>query len=1095
MLQVHSSNNVETLAERLGEVQRSPLASPFDPEVVMVHSRGMERWLSLQLAQRLGICAHVTFPFPAPFLTQVMIANTPGWNEQRAANHETQSVVWSLMKILPEVATHPGAEAVGAYLQKPGPNREVKLYQLAQCLAHLFDQYQIYRPTLLQRWESGRAVAQEEWQATVWQHLLAKVGRGHRMALREAFFRHLKREQPKHLVSLPSRISVFGISSLAPFYIEILSAFAHFADVHVFFLNPCQEYWGDILSRKQRARLSRRQKAQGPAAWDQMELGLSAEPDFSNELLAYFGSMGRDFFDLLLDQEGVVNHDAFTVPVGRTLLTAVQRDIFCLEEGLSKETFDREEEARNPSIQVHACHSRTREIEVLNDVLLGLFERHPDLKAREVMVMAPSIEAYTSKIHAVFDRDRSDERYMPYSVADRPARFSQSLGSVLLRLLDLQGSRWEVSEVLAILENDSVMRRFCITESGLDSIRRWVAESGVRWGRDGEAKNAWGLPETQENTWQFGLDRMVLGHAMPLHGKDLFEGVLPYDHVEGGDTEVLSNLLAFWDQVTVLFKALSGIHSVERWAEIGRDMVANFFADEADDAQELDYLYRLFTELSDSATAVQFGEEIGVSVVREYLEGRLNEVMSAGGFFTGGITFCNLLPMRSLPFRVVVLLGMSGQEFPRQDRQQAFDCIHQSPRRGDRLRKQEDRYLFLEALLAARDHMVLLYTGQSSRDNTEISTSAFVSQLQDYVQRVYQLPSTAYFTRHRLQPFSPAYFESDSEYFTYAREFIEQVPARDTEPVLIEPLEVARGERPALPIVALEDLIAFYQHPVATFYRTRFGLFEPLEVQKTQNIEPIDLGGLESWQIENWVLSLIENQLQAHEVCALMKASGLLPHSAFGMSAADHLQAGVEKFAAHAATFMGGPALEPVEFEFELDSCRLIGRLESIHADGLRQLRFGRIRPGDRYRLWVEHLVTQALPDERYRKPSAFMGRGGNVWCLQEFNTSQAALHELKQLVRHMQQGLQRPLKLFPRTSMVYAHEQRRSKNFSDSKRKAYDEWNGRGTASLVKPEQSDYYHQLAFGNEPNTLDQEFSTLSEKLVRPMLDNTMSYGEI
>ena len=1076
MLKIHSSNRVETLAARLGGLLREPLADPMAADVIMVQSHGLERWLSLELATTLGVSANIEFPFPVPFLTKVMVANTPGWNQEHSALLDRETLQWILMEILPDVAQQPGGEPLANFLDPEATSPDVRLYQLANRLSELLDRYQLYRPQILQRWLNGRVLEEETWQALIWQSLIRRTGPYHRLALQRAFLQSLSQKKPGDtLPKLPPRICLFGLSSLAPFFVDTLNALSPYTDLHLFFLNPCQEYWGDILSRKQRARISSRKKSTPRDPLDQMELGLAAEPDFENELLAYFGKLGRDFFDQLVDVETADHEEDFVYSEKNSALSALQTDILTLQEGQAD--IHAETESSAQSFQVHSCHSRMREVEVLNDVLLDLFEKHSDLTPRDVIVMAPLIDDYTSKIHAVFGRPSSDERYLPYDIADRTPRLSHTLSGALLRLLSLPETRWEASEILGILECVPIMERFSITETGLDTLRHWIAATGTRWARDAQSKAAFDLPETYANTWQFGLDRLLLGYAMPSNEQDAFEGVLPFDHVEGGDVDVFSQFLNLWDQLQATAEQLSGLHPASRWAQLGRQMVRQFFVDDPDYAHEIQFLYQLFDGLEASVRRAGFEDDLSLAVVRNYVEGRLEESRTSGGFFTGRITFCNLLPMRSIPFRVVVLLGMNSKEFPRQDRQETFDLMSKNPVRGDRTRKQDDRYMFLEAMLAARDHFVMLYTGQSLKDNSEMSPSVFVNQLRDYLDRVYQIPPSSYSTTHPLQPFSPPYFDPNQGFRTFAREYLEPTPQRTTkgDPDGGEPLEK---------VVTVDELIHFLQNPVATYYQHTFGLYKPSVSIETSDVEPIALNALDAWQLNQWILKLLEADTPSNRIGELLLASGRLPQGAHGRSEVEHVVTNVRRFQESMQGFLASPLVDPVEVDLVVGDWRVLGTLRDLREDGFRRVRFGKIRSKDRYQLWVEHLVTQSLPD-RPHFPSMILGRDEQNVALQEFNTTHAAMHELRQLIETREGALASPIPLFPKASMFYAEWRKKRKDKAESLAKARSEWEG----NQYQPgERDDYYHQLAFGTTGNPFDKVFTDLSEQLVRPILNN-------
>lgn len=1089
MFHLYSSNRVERLTERLAGLLKEPLGDPLAAEHILVHSHGLERWLSLQLASSLGVCAHVEFPFPVPYLTQFMVGNTPGWDEHRASLLDRDALTWILMEVLPRVAEAPEAEALAQFFAESNVSSDLRCYQLAQRVALLFERYQLYRPHLLKRWLSGRVMDEEAWQASVWQAVIERTGNYHRLALKDSFLKHLQSTRAEDLEDLPPRLILFGLSSLAPYFVDVIGALSAFTEIHLFFLNPCEEYWGDILSRKQKARLSRRRRGSSSTSeksdWDQLDLGLSAEPDFENELLAYFGKMGRDFFDLLLDIDGAVHEELHEPSKGTSALVALQSDVLRLQEGTVE--IDREAEAEHPSLQVHSCHSPLREIEVLNDLLLDLFENDSSLRPRDIIVMAPRMETYTSKIHAVFHRPPSDERYIPYDIADRTPRMSHALSSAFLRLLALVESRWEVSDVLGVLECPPILHRYGLGDADLDRLRHWLAESGIRWGPDGEAKAALGLPATPENTWTFGLERLVLGHAMPSDQRETFSGVLPFDHIEGSDLALLNGFLLFWDHLRELTDRLSRPMTPERWASRLRSMIQQFLGDQAEDERELNFLYETLDQLGATAELARYEGTIELPVIRALLEEKLDVCRSAGGFLTGGVTFCNLLPMRSIPFRVVILLGLGARDFPRQDYQFAFDLMREKPVRGDRSQKYEDRYMFLEALLAAREKFIVFFTGQSLKDNSEMSPSIFVTQLRDYLDRVYDLTPASHTTVHRLQPFSEAYFTEGSEIFSYAHEYLEK-PANESPVIEIDDFEAGRGLSPfdQKKSVTVEELIGFLQHPVASFYQGKFHLYAPRFEEEGPDIEPVSLNALETWRLDQWILELVEAELPTAEIGQLIKGSGWLPHGAHGESEMQHLLRGVQVFRDQMGPFLGGEPKPPVVVDMELGMWRLQGQIHGCREEGLRRVRFGRIRTQDRLRLWVEHLVLQSLGTQGQR--SALLGRKMALVALQEFNTPHAAQHELKQLLELRDRGLQRPLPLFLTTSLVYAQQRRNRRSTTECLRRAYAEWRGQSTGPYQGlGEEHDYYHQLAFRHVSSPLDSEFMELSEKTMRPMLD--------
>ena len=202
-LNLHTSNQLDILAGTLAEITRIPAASPLEPEVIVVQSRGMARWLSLHLAGQLGICANCIFPFPNAFFTQTVQASLP--DRPDTAAFEREALAWRIMGLLP----HIDLPSPKAYLQG---DTGLKLYQLSSRVADLFDQYAIYRPEMLAAWEKGKLCyendGEELWQAQLWRGLMAQNRGAHRRRLLDDFLTALQKDPAlsSHIAGHPPKI-------------------------------------------------------------------------------------------------------------------------------------------------------------------------------------------------------------------------------------------------------------------------------------------------------------------------------------------------------------------------------------------------------------------------------------------------------------------------------------------------------------------------------------------------------------------------------------------------------------------------------------------------------------------------------------------------------------------------------------------------------------------------------------------------------------------------------------------------------------------------------------------------------------------------
>ncbi|WP_339807063.1 exodeoxyribonuclease V subunit gamma, partial [uncultured Marinobacter sp.] len=583
---------------------------------------------------------------------------------------------------------------------------------------------------------------------------------------------------------LPPRIVVFGVSSLPRQALEALHVLSRFSQIVLCVHNPCQFYWADIVSDRDLLRAERRRgRLDHPMA-------ALTDPDqihqHANPLLAAWGKQGRDYIRLLdvfdnpddyrerlstpggsIDIYRVHGDEEDPAPL---LLHQIQNDIFRLTPQQDMLAGNRVlDPASDDSVVFHDAHSPQREVEVLHDQLLAAFSQDPDLRPRDVIVMVPDINAYAPHIQAVFGRYAfADERHIPFTISDQGQRHRQPLLIALETLLSLPEQRFGVSEVVSLLEVPALRARFGIAEDDLPQLRQWVEGANIRWGLHEQQRASLELPEQlHTNTWQFGLRRMLLGYSMGH--EQAWQTIESFGEVAGLQAALAGQLTEFVGQLERLWLALGKSRTPTDWLTLLTDLLADFF--QQPDEQDLLLIRRLQDQaerwLLDCDSAGMTGV-LPLNIVRDVLLEGLDEGGLNQRFLAGKVNFATLMPMRAIPFRRVCLLGMNDGDYPRSRPPVDFDLMAQDYRPGDRSRREDDRYLFLEALLSAREQLYISWVGRSIRDDSERPPSVLVAQLRDHLNDVWSLPqgddevAQALTTRHPLQPFSRAYFPPDS---------------------------------------------------------------------------------------------------------------------------------------------------------------------------------------------------------------------------------------------------------------------------------------------------------------------------------------------
>lgn len=1039
MLRVYHSNRLDVL-EALMEfiVERERLDDPFEPEMILVQSTGMAQWLQMTLSQKFGIAANIDFPLPASFIWDMFVRVLPEIPKESAFNK--QSMSWKLMTLLPQLLEREDFTLLRHYLTDDSDKR--KLFQLSSKAADLFDQYLVYRPDWLAQWETGHLVEglgeAQAWQAPLWKALVEytdELGqpRWHRANLYQRFIETLE-SATTCPPGLPSRVFICGISALPPVYLQALQALGKHIEIHLLFTNPCRYYWGDIKDPAYLAKLLTRQRRHSfedrelPLFRDSENAGQlfnsDGEQDVGNPLLASWGKLGRDYIYLLSDLESSQELDAFVDVTPDNLLHNIQSDILELENravaGVNIEEFSRSDNKRpldplDSSITFHVCHSPQREVEVLHDRLLAMLEEDPTLTPRDIIVMVADIDSYTPFIQAVFGSAPAD-RYLPYAISDRRARQSHPVLEAFISLLSLPDSRFVSEDVLALLDVPVLAARFDITEEGLRYLRQWVNESGIRWGIDDDNVRELELPATGQHTWRFGLTRMLLGYAMES-AQGEWQSVLPYDESSGLIAELVGHLSSLLMQLNIWRRGLAQERPLEEWLPVCRDMLNAFFLPDAETEAAMTLIEQQWQAIIAEGLGAQYGDAVPLSLLRDELAQRLDQERISQRFLAGPVNICTLMPMRSIPFKVVCLLGMNDGVYPRQLAPLGFDLMSQKPKRGDRSRRDDDRYLFLEALISAQQKLYISYIGRSIQDNSERFPSVLVQELIDYIGQSHYLPGDealncdesearvkAHLTCHHTRmPFDPQNYQPGNLQ-SYAREWLPAASqAGKAHSEFVQPLPFTLPET-----VPLETLQRFWAHPVRAFFQMRLQVNFRTEDSEIPDTEPFILEGLSRYQINQQLLNVLVEQDDAERLFRRFRAAGDLPYGAFGEIFWETQCQEMQQLADRViACRQPGQSME---IDLACNGVQITGWLPQVQPDGLLRWRPSLLSVAQGMQLWLEHLVYCASGGNGESR--LFLRKDGE-WRFPPLAAEQA-LHYLSQLIEGYREGMSAPLLVLP---------------------------------------------------------------------------------
>ncbi len=1111
MLHIHRAARADALADALAELLSVPLGDPFTAEVVAVPTRGMERWLSQRMSAVLGagtaggdgICAHVEFPSPHRLIAEAVAAasgldpEADPWLPERA--------VWPLLEVVDRSLDEPWLAALAVYLgagdAAPDPVRQGRRLTTLRHLAGLFHRYALHRPEMLDAWRAGRDTDSggarlapgSAWQAELWRRLRIRIGVADPAERAAAAERRLI-DEPE-LIDLPARLAVFGLTRVPWAHVEILRALAAARDLHLFLLHPSPALWDQVSA----------QLATPPGAAHRTIPPRRRDPTAelaANRLLASWGRDAREM-QVVLTAGGAVpaDHPHAPAPAPVTLLGRIQADIRAdrappgppLPGGPERRPLL---EPGDGSITVHSGHGRARQVEIVRDAILHALAEDPTLEPRDVIVMCPDIETFAPLIHATFGAAEATpgepdgaapmaaDRPIDLRVrlADRSLRQTNPVLAVVAQLLELAEQRVTASQVLDLIDRGPVRRRFGLDDEDITRLQNWIAQAGVRWGLDAAHRAEYQLHHRDEGTWRIGLDRLLLGVTMTEDGRRRFAGVLPLDDVDSRAIDLAGRFSELLARIDAAVRTFGRSQPLAAWAEAIGDA-----ADGLTDTGPRDRWQRAELARVLDAMVAEAGEaspaDLSPAEVRAFLAERLAGRPTRANFRTGHLTVCTLLPMRSVPHRIVCLLGLDDGAFPRRAPRDGDDLMLTEPLIGERDPRSEDRQLLLDALMAATERLIMTYTGNDERTNAPRPPAVPVGELLDTIDATVSDPGGPARRRvlvaHPLQPFDPRNFTAGAvagpgpwSFDAVALAGAEALNGAGVDRALPPPFLAEPLPRRAEPVVELADLVAFLEHPVRAFLRQRLGVSLRTGSDDVQDSLPIELDGLERWGVGQRLLRGRLEGVDGRTAALAEIARGTLPPGRLGLPVIEQLYPVVDAIVAEAARWadprVGPLGGDPVDARVALPGHRLLnGTVSGVSGDVLLQTTFSRVSAKHRIGAWARLLaLTASCPERPFAAVTIGRASGADdvrvayIPPLGDDPAQRAAVAQahLEVLVDLYDRGLREPLPLFALTSEAYADAARRGQDPAEAAARAWESgWN-------FDREDRDAEHRMAFG-------------------------------
>ncbi|MBU1195880.1 MAG: exodeoxyribonuclease V subunit gamma [Proteobacteria bacterium] len=1021
---------METLIDHLVSVLQQVPDSPMSPECIGIQSRGMKQWVSLEVAKKTGICSNMQFVYPRQMVDQLL--SYAGFSTDHTHLLNEDILYWSILKQSLSENLSTGPDPFQDYIQG-NHGKEKKQHQLALKISRIFDDYQIYRPDMLASWHTEPqknllADTDVQWQKRLWNRITGKNFQDCLAFKTTRFltdFENLELQQDH----FPQRIFLFGISSFPPVFLQMFEKISHIIDVHIFFLVPSNQFFYDLKSKKQLDKLSLKQMTE-PATE-------SLYYETSNPLLSGLGTLNRSFLNFL---ENFDYHepagDLFCDPLedSESMLTQIQSDILNL-------VHRRNGSANVPvnipgidhSISIHACHSAMRETQVLKDILINAFKQDPDLCPHDIIVMMPDIESYAPFIEAVF----SSEHTLGFSISDRKKHSESQTLTAFLKILALKTTRLEKTQVLDLLLCPPVTKKFNISVEDLLVIQKMTEDARILWGKDANHRKELGLPAIDQNTWHFGFARLFMGMAMPEEYDALVKNVLPCASVEGLDYEILGKFASFAQTLFCTLEGFAKDKPVSGWCQEFKQMIDGLIEQDSRNHEDILFLLGILEEMKTHSQAAGLTHPVSFDVISATLENKLGQNISHGNFLSGNISFCNLMPMRSIPYKIVALMGMDEKSFPRKQTSAGFDLIRKYPRFGDKSERDEDRQLFLETLLSARNQLIITYTGMSIKDNSQVPCSSVVSEFCDTLDHSFIFEDNySYHVFHPLHPFDETYFLPDTtvpSYSGHQYKIALALQKKNNPQVLFADMGQSATQKAGVQIhksveetveITLDSMIRFFKNPVQEYMKQTLDIQFAVVDELSQDREAFTVSGLDQYAMGNDMLNRYSSK-NASDLYSVLKAQGTLPLGEKARLEYARILSMAQPLMDVKAAVLSKSPLPSLPAQITIGTVTVSSVLDNIYCDGVYFSDFGKLNSKRLLPEWIRHLFLNLTAPDDYPCTTFLAGQDPDkkaqaaVLCFLPVKDN--ARDYFFMLLDMYKKGLQSPLYFFVETAWQIA--------------------------------------------------------------------------
>lgn len=905
MFNKYQSHSLTDLARELAEITVLETPNPMRPSWVVVQNNEVKEWLSLQIADLNGIAGNFKFIFPSEFIWMIYRLKEP--DVPKTLPTDLNSLHWILFELL---GKDPDFIKQIPFISDTELSI-TKRFQLAGQIADVFDQYQVYRPEMINNWKKRKFStknADEQWQLQLWIRLQAYWSANPittqipgRSDAYKKVIEWLNNDDLDIVKGLPGEIFIFGLSHLNKPFMEVISGISKHKEVHFF--------------------------------------GRDIEINAPNHEC-------RTLFD------SWKNPNCSQLKFLNQFLIQNDQKIKNSKVGIQSEKLS--------SIEIHSCHGVRREVEVVKDEILRFLDKNLEADTSDILILLPDADEYAPLLETHFnDKSNSQKLRLPLSKLYRNQ--SKTLEYTLVYLLDLFNTSFKPSMVVDLLSLDPVKKRFGLTDDDIDLIENWILTNRIYRGM-GEYFN-------DTFSWQKGINQLMAGAVLEPDYMESFSGLVPLVELSTSDEMALmSKFSLFINTLKSLTEEFEHDKTPGQWLDLVNRMCKDIIVD-VENGNDDASIFNIISRLKDQLKYTLGEELVPFPLFSNWLKGQFDTASSSSGRFGQGITVSTYIPYRSVPFKFIAMLGLNEGVFPRKAVRPEFDLIYKDPKVGDRIQSEDDSYLFLEVLSSASKHLHISYKGQDLRSETDRLPSMLVQQLKESFPE-----NKILLKRHRLHPFNEAYFrkyksaspqQPDMSYDLKHCNVANQINYPEKKVIDFNLNSVDSFDIFKQSDISIYDLIKFVTEPANLLLSNEFNVNINLYNNDIQDREIFDLTGLDKYKLNALLYDSIQKGISEKRIFNYARTAGYLPDMLKGKQVFQEEYNKTEKLRQEIESLS---ELEEKSHEIRINhkGVQLYGSVRGIHGKSLVLHRVGQRRESHEIEQWVLHnaLIASGFPIE-----------------------------------------------------------------------------------------------------------------------------------